>query len=146
MCLLHVQKHGIKNNDKNVIADAINLSIYRLTHVDTSLLIKCTNIIGGTFSNDIKEGLKSLINDSFWRVLNQLAINDTCGLEYTFTVSLASHLISSFIIPDKQKSELFVTYTLLRKEVTVASCIQFSTIYLKSLSQDEFDSIASTLC
>ena len=134
-----------QNNEKEAIADAICLSICRLIHADTSLLIKCTKIIDGAFSNGIEEGLKSFISDSFWRVLSQSANDDKCGLEYTSAVSLASHLRSSSTIPDKQKAELFVTCTLLRKNVTAASYIQLSAIYLKSLSQDEFDSIAPTL-
>ena len=54
-----------QNNEKEAIADAICLSICRLIHADTSLLIKCTKIIDGAFSNGIEEGLKSFISDSF---------------------------------------------------------------------------------
>ena len=54
-----------QNNEKKTTADAIFLSIYRLIHTYTSLLIKYAKIIDGEFSNGIEEGLKSFIRDSF---------------------------------------------------------------------------------
>ena len=85
--------------------DAFDSEIFATAYFEYDRISKVDPCKTSILVKGIEEGLKSFIGDSFWRVLSQSTIDGKCGLEYTFTVSLASHLRSSSTLPDKHNPE-----------------------------------------